>query len=359
MTSPGDNYPTMSNSDDNNSSSTCILADPSDICLQVPLEAGYKNIRVSSTVLCLASKVFTGMLGANSKFREAQLVGVGREDAFVALHDDNYDALLTILRVIHMQTTLVPLTNTVDNIYQIAVLCDKYEIAAPLVPWIQLWTSSLLKDMPTSDSIKWLFISWVFRKPRMFQRFSKDLISASVLNDDLILMTDQGEMYPDVIPERLIKAITRQRRVFLHALQTICVAEFETYCRYKLQGKNRCQLRDKKNDCDAMGVGIMLRFLMSSGMWPKLEYPNSQSIRLALGKIDTIEDFGAQITFFQQGRSHNEGNHVGCGPKGRLHLAATQAGILNIKGLEITEFYAKEDIFFSGELKPMKDTESV
>ena len=290
-------------------------------------------------------------------------MGEGREDAFVALYNDDYDALLTILRVIHMQTTLIPLTNTVDNIYQIAVVCDKYDIAAPLVPWIQLWTStsSLLKDLTTSDSLKWLFISWVFRKPRMFQRFSKEMIRASVLDDDLKLWTDEGEMYPDVIPESITKAITRQRKVFLDELQTICIEEFETYCRYKLQGKTRCLSEDRKNDCDAIGAGIMLKLLMSCGMWPNLEYPNLQSIRLALSKIDKVEDIGGQMKTFQQGRIHNEENHLECGPKRRLQveLGAIRGKILNFQGLEITEFYAKEDIFFSGELKAMQDMESV
>ncbi|KAF8446573.1 hypothetical protein BDZ91DRAFT_853693 [Kalaharituber pfeilii] len=328
-------------------SSTIILADPADLCLQIPLLAENKYIKVSSTVLCLASKVFMCMLGENSKFRESQLVG--REEAQIILQDDDYDSLLTILRVIHMQTASVPFTNTVQNIYHIAVVCDKYEIAAPLLPWIQLWTSSLPDSTTTSDSLKWLFISWVFRKPAMFQRFSKHLIMATILNNGMELMTDEGEPFPDVIPDRLIAAIKACRQEILDELSTIPTREFETYCKYKSNERSVCRMREKKNECDAMCLGIILRYLISSGMWPKMEYPNSKSIRSVVDELDKVENFGSQITYFQQGIAYNQANHSECGPKGRID-SATAALMADFNGLELRAFYENEEIFFRDEL---------
>ena len=75
------------------------------------------------------------MLGKNSTFSEAS------SDQSEPIHfgDDNPDALLILLNAAHLRYAQVPATLEFQELYDVAVLCDKYDTAQLVQPWIEHW----------------------------------------------------------------------------------------------------------------------------------------------------------------------------------------------------------------------------
>lgn len=147
-------------------------------------------LQVSSKCLCLASLVFRAMFAPTSHFKEAVAL---REatcvPVVVEFYGDDYDALVVVLNILHLRTRNVPTSVTVDALYSIAVVCDKYDTAEALVPWVRVWTASFgnLIDKPGYE--RWLVISWVFQQSDIFAGVTGKLILETGLELDGRLTT--------------------------------------------------------------------------------------------------------------------------------------------------------------------------
>ena len=142
------------------------------------------RFKVNSTVLCLTSPVFTAMFGVNSQFQEAHLLQLARQDCNlqpveVALYDDNPNALAMILRILHHQFDFVPPTLPAARLYQIAILCDKYDLRQALSFCFLTWIpAKTLADnfLPSLPLDKRLFIAHVLQRPFIFRTLTKDVL---------------------------------------------------------------------------------------------------------------------------------------------------------------------------------------
>ncbi|KAF8247003.1 hypothetical protein K440DRAFT_661640 [Wilcoxina mikolae CBS 423.85] len=312
-------------------SNSLIIANGGDVRLKIFTAAGEKLLTVSSTVLCLASNVFRQMLGPDSKFREATLVG-SQDREPIAIEDDNYEALLVVLQVIHMRNTAISRAYTVEQLYDIAVICDKYDIIEPLIPWVHVWTTLSPGVISMSDSLLWLFVAWVFRKSTLFRDVSRHLIAVTKFDAEGEFITDSGHSFPDVIPYRLVD---------------LCVSELDMYHKCKIANGNVCQLRKKRNECDSMGLGVLVGYLMSSGIWPTMKCPTNRSIHSVSKSAEMMEGYGIEINFARGGTFHS---HVMCGSR-RTGLKEAMLNVLATrKGLDLRDFYSDKEIFFEIEV---------
>ena len=158
------------------------------------------RFRVNSVVLCLASPVFRAMLGPHSRFKEGtnlklatiegSLVNSGSTSMELQLADDDPSALAVVLRIFHLQFDTIPLAmlpSGVDEetykLYEIAIICDKYDMKQVLSYWFQIWTTPRFnalgfKDiaMSTATGSRWLFIAYAFGHSDVFHSVSKELI---------------------------------------------------------------------------------------------------------------------------------------------------------------------------------------
>lgn len=150
------------------------------------------------------------MLGPSSSFKEAcelRTQTANTDPYRLTLEDDNPEALGVILLALHCQNTLVPKTVTFQNLVDLAIICDKYDCAAGVSLWVDIWkkdwTSSALK--PGYE--QWLFIAWTFGIQDVFTNLSKKLILEGLYSpeDSTLFVTKEGFCLDEMlVPEKVM-----------------------------------------------------------------------------------------------------------------------------------------------------------
>lgn len=169
------------------SGTTIHLAPSRDIRISVSCrdECGKGDARkafvVSSAVMCLASPIWSKIFSPAGQFLEAAPCYGIRE---VRFGGDNAKALLLILRIIHLQFREVPEEIRFNDLLNVAVLCDKYDMAEIVNPWIPRWMGQWESSATDVGREGWLFISWTFGMRRMYEKVAKNLVLNLAIGDD-------------------------------------------------------------------------------------------------------------------------------------------------------------------------------
>ncbi|TGJ81653.1 hypothetical protein E0Z10_g7115 [Xylaria hypoxylon] len=142
---------------------------------------------VCSKTLSRASPVWKALLYGG--FAESKpLYASSASDWVVELPDDNPKAMATILNIIHSRFESTPrATEPIDleDLYQLAVLTDKYDLTATLRPWVSAWMEyareeyEQLKrqeaDFLVSHLERLSWISWEMGDAYLYEKVSQDL----------------------------------------------------------------------------------------------------------------------------------------------------------------------------------------
>lgn len=166
--------------------------------LKVLVDIGYKKtlLIVSSQALCLASPVWRAMLNPKSGFQEATSI-----DRTISFPDDDAHTFLLLLRICHLRFSEVPQTLNLNQLYKIAILCDKYDMVALIRPWLSKWQEPLLPRAGEDDDEKWLFISWTLGDSEIFERIVKKLVLTSESREEGQCLSSHGKLLESSIPE--------------------------------------------------------------------------------------------------------------------------------------------------------------
>ena len=193
-----------------------VVCDPDGDCILVlPCEHGITRFQVNSHTLCLASAVFRAMLSAKSNFREGQSLASRSTNSpplEIIIADDDPPALATVLQILHFQYDCVTESPTTDQLFLVAVICDKYEMRQALELW---WKGSSKPPIMEHGSYhKWLFIAYTFAKGDLFTKLSKHLILNTSLDPDSDQLLHNGEIYNIYIPATVIGICIFNPRTF-------------------------------------------------------------------------------------------------------------------------------------------------
>ncbi|KIV95311.1 hypothetical protein PV10_02981 [Exophiala mesophila] len=139
------------------------------------IKIGWKKLRVSSHVLCLASPVFKVMLRSNF------IEGVTAENSAsnpkrITLPDDDQAAFKTLCHVLHFQLDSVPQRLDIDSLQELATLCDKYQVITPMLNCATLWVCELASDSDIETMVRLLIIAIDFDLPDAFNKVSRSLL---------------------------------------------------------------------------------------------------------------------------------------------------------------------------------------
>lgn len=155
---------------------------------------------VNSHLLCHVSPVFRAMLGHHSRFKEAQsLREAGAMSTSLSgpivpvdiqLEGDDPKALTVLIWIVHHRADMVPSRLSVTELYDLAILMDKYQIKATVV---KIWSEHVWLPVSPSGSITWtksldwndyrlLFISYALRHQALFRIISEYMIKNITLN---------------------------------------------------------------------------------------------------------------------------------------------------------------------------------
>ncbi|KAJ9605306.1 hypothetical protein H2200_009963 [Cladophialophora chaetospira] len=133
------------------------------------------EVLVSSRHLALASPVFRVMFDGD--FLEKITLGQS-EPKRIPLPEDNYEAMIVLLRIIHGQNSKVPRSIDPKSLIEIATLVDKYELLDACQMHVDVWmnTSCLDHVRAWRELADWIYITWIFQKGNQFQELTRRAI---------------------------------------------------------------------------------------------------------------------------------------------------------------------------------------
>ena len=125
-----------------------IHVDPSgNLSLLVGTDDNQKTFVVSSAALCLASPVWRAMVNPKGHFLEAN-----SEGRRVSLPDEDPKYLLLLLNIVHLHFHKVPQVLSTDDLFQMALLCDKYDSVRIVRPVSYKLTTLILYCLLTCET---------------------------------------------------------------------------------------------------------------------------------------------------------------------------------------------------------------
>ena len=150
----------------------------------------------SSQVLCLASPVWKVMFDPQGPWARQSSNTEGFK-----MYDDDPKALLILLDIAHLNFNRIPRTLTLEQLFQIAILCDKYDTVKLIQPWIKNWSHELQSRRPVNDpeNLEWLFIAWSLGNEPIYETLFKKVVlkmNASGRSDFDRVEMKMGEFVP-------------------------------------------------------------------------------------------------------------------------------------------------------------------
>ena len=139
-----------------------------------------KEIRVSSKVLSLVSKVFSAMFGPD---RFAEGVALKEHGSCqVALSDDDTEAMLAMCQVLHHRPQEVACDIDSGFLKKIAILADKYECTNALSLWAQVQTTDLRSQLNRYEGkdITLLFVAYTLDLAEHFSEITRRIIFSEI-----------------------------------------------------------------------------------------------------------------------------------------------------------------------------------
>ncbi|PGH31789.1 hypothetical protein GX50_05455 [[Emmonsia] crescens] len=211
-------------------------------------------VRASSRHLILASSVFRAML--QRKFSESNaLHKTGSVE--IPLPDDDPDAFLILLNIIHGHMRKVPTELDIVTYTQVAVLADKYDVHEAVEIFSNFWFEKLKATIPqtyTEDIPGWICICWVFNRPQEFKHVTRLALRQGRQN------IPSGDL---PIPASIVDAINDQRVHCLSLIVSILHVQLVDYLE-----KEHCSF-----ECDSLMLGALTKRLKALHLFPNRPDP--------------------------------------------------------------------------------------
>ena len=159
---------------------------------------------VSSQAMSLTSRQWRAMFAADSPFATAP--SSPNSVVEIPMPDDDANALRVLLSVIHLKFGLLPKLLAYDDLVKLAIVCDKYDVAEVVQPWITDWINNhkVLESLEDRSRIAntegWLFVAWTFGLISIFERVSAVLIKNIALSEDYTITISGHVVKSDYMP---------------------------------------------------------------------------------------------------------------------------------------------------------------
>ncbi|CCC07146.1 hypothetical protein SMACR_01169 [Sordaria macrospora] len=143
-----------------------------------------QRFRVSSSALSRHSPVWKNMLFG--PWRESKQVNAESEQWIVELPGDPLKPMQIVLGIIHNRFSHVPPFLSLDELYKLLILTNKYDMTDVLKLWRAQWTSVAHGDLSSADTLKSLFIAWELGDANLFiLRVEEISLNANFENETL------------------------------------------------------------------------------------------------------------------------------------------------------------------------------
>lgn len=125
------------------------------------------------------------------------------------LDDDSY-GLGVLLSIVHYQFDTIPERPSIEELYRIALVADKYKCVHLLRPYFKAWLEKLhrqlvLTDSHTGEDNKVLYITWAVGDLRWFPKVLHRIIQQAIIGPDGGLLDSQGQKWEaSPLPQQII-----------------------------------------------------------------------------------------------------------------------------------------------------------
>ncbi|CZR67620.1 uncharacterized protein PAC_17519 [Phialocephala subalpina] len=241
-------------------------------CMVKP-EIQQVQMRVSSRHLILASATFRAYLGSD-KFSEGRTLQT-KGNAVVLLADEDPDAMVIVLHIIHGLTRKVPRQVSLEMLSRLAFVVNHRQMHEAVELFSDIWIENLKQNpLPgryTPEVLSWLFIFWVFQKEDGFRNMSQILERESDHS-----LEDEADAGPP-LPASIIGNIGQNR---LYCIESTIQVIYDLITKYSGPEIICCNDRFA---CDAILLGSLLKRSATIGISPrpKNPYPGMTFKRLA------------------------------------------------------------------------------
>ncbi|ORY59288.1 uncharacterized protein BCR38DRAFT_67666 [Pseudomassariella vexata] len=244
-----------------------------------------------SKSLSRASAVWKRLLYGG--FAESRGAGSGNWE--VQLPDDNIKAMTMVLAIIHGRFELLPPVDGsigLEDLYQLTVLTDKYDLTRLLRPWARSWLQNSQKNktatLGATPSERRIWIAWELGDRQLFQAALEDLVlnSSAHARDQHLSSIGRNELFSnsleplgvqDHIKSNRLNAITTLLDLYQTALTKLLAktpATREPYGYHPIVPAKACVAKIdpwrqyEQRQCDLIMLGSLIESLSWSGLWP-------------------------------------------------------------------------------------------
>ncbi|KAL2070182.1 hypothetical protein VTL71DRAFT_13208 [Oculimacula yallundae] len=182
--------------------------------------------------------------------------------------EDDGDALLVLLNIIHLKHAHIPKRLQFSVLLQVAALCDKYMCVELVQPWLAVWTEKLefRSKYPMAEQV--LFTHWVFGQEQEFELVAKTMVLECKTNEHGQLLNKYNWLWSDPFPPGIAENVLRIRNDTVKAL---LATPYQMVSKYEKTNDNICQLGDvdgEDNACDGASWGSLTRGMQLASLWP-------------------------------------------------------------------------------------------
>jgi hypothetical protein len=125
----------------------------------------------------------------------------------VPLPDDDPNALLTLLYIIHSRFGLIPEKPNLEELYRIVCVAHKYDMTETVRPWAGSWLKLARESKRGSNPVMLTFVVWELGDQELFVKMVAYFIGECSIDEKGYLITPKGiclEDYDHVGPLDLL-----------------------------------------------------------------------------------------------------------------------------------------------------------
>jgi hypothetical protein len=157
---------------------------------------------VCSRTLSRATSVFKAML--YGPFKEAKRTTTAKSEWVVELPEDKATPLKLLFHIIHAKFEQVPQTLTLFELYEIAVMSNKYDMTRILRPWAKNWFEPHAKSYKADDRELLLWVAWELGAEDVFEKAAKEITLECKVDLECQLVDSQGIKLYDHLPAGIV-----------------------------------------------------------------------------------------------------------------------------------------------------------
>ncbi|KKY13285.1 putative nuclear pore protein [Diplodia seriata] len=181
-------------------------------------------------MLALACDAWKSMFAPDSQFKAP----AKNEDGMAeTLLEDNPQALALLLRIAHLRFDEVPRRLSLEELYNMAILTDKYLPTRLVKPWAGLWIELLKGSAKDGNRGWWLWIAWEYGEEALFEELGTALVTECAIDAEQYRLVHDGTLlYEDAVPPSapsdMLERVFLVRNRIIHEILDVVYDELHT-----------------------------------------------------------------------------------------------------------------------------------